>query len=103
LKNETGGMSGKPLMQMSTQVLQDMYERTGGKLTMIGVGGVFSGADILDKIEAGASLVQVYTALAVEGAPLLGRLEKELRQELKSRGYRSVQEAIGKKANLHHK
>jgi dihydroorotate dehydrogenase len=97
-KNEAGGLSGKPLFNKSTKVLKEMYRLTGGKLTMIGVGGVFSGSDALDKIEAGASLVQVYTALACEGAPLLGRIEKELIEELHRRGYNSISEAVGAKA-----
>jgi dihydroorotate dehydrogenase len=97
---ETGGLSGRTLKNLSTQVLRDMYALTQGKLVLIGVGGIFSGADVLDKVEAGASLVQVYTALTSEGPPLLGRLERELSTELNQRGYKNIQEAVGKKVKL---
>jgi dihydroorotate dehydrogenase len=66
-RNEIGGLSGKPLKESSTKVLRDIYELTEGKIPLIGVGGVFTGRDALDKIEAGASLVQLYSAIALEG------------------------------------
>lgn len=67
LYTETGGLSGRPLKELSTEGLRDIYERTKGKIPLIGVGGIFTGQDALDKIEAGASLVQLYSAIALEG------------------------------------
>ena len=60
LKNETGGLSGKPLKQLATQTIRDIFELTNGKVPIIGVGGVSSGEDAFEKIRAGASLVQLY-------------------------------------------
>ncbi|KAL0479237.1 dihydroorotate dehydrogenase [Acrasis kona] len=100
LSKEIGGLSGKPLSEMSTKVLRDIYKLTNGKVTLVGAGGISTGADILDKIEAGASLVQLYTSLTVEGPPIVSRLKRELTQEMRKRGYKSIQEAIGKKANV---
>lgn len=60
-----------------------MYELTNGKLTIIGVGGIESGQDALDKIKAGASLVQIYSAMVYEGPPLVNRIKRELIDLLK--------------------
>ena len=65
---EAGGLSGPPLMEPSTRALSDMYRLTGGKVPLVGCGGVSSGEDAYRKIRAGASLVELYTALAYEGA-----------------------------------
>jgi dihydroorotate dehydrogenase len=65
---EDGGLSGPPLMGPSTAILADMYKATGGRLPLVGCGGVAGGADAYAKIRAGASLVELYTALAYEGA-----------------------------------
>lgn len=64
---EAGGLSGPPLMEPSTAVLSDMYRLTGGEVPLVGCGGVSSGEDAYRKIRAGASLVELYTALAYEG------------------------------------
>lgn len=69
---EQGGLSGKPLKSLSTGTIEKIFQRTGGKLPIIGVGGIFSGEDALEKLAAGASLVQVYTGLVYQG-PLLVR------------------------------
>lgn len=60
-----------------------MYELTNGQLTIIGVGGIESGQDALDKIKAGASLVQIYSAMVYEGPPLVNRVKRELIDLLK--------------------
>ena len=62
-----GGLSGKPLSHKSTEMIRRAFLRTGGKLPIIGVGGIFSGTDVIEKIKAGASLVQVYTGYIYEG------------------------------------
>lgn len=69
--NETGGLSGPPLLDMSTKVQSDMYQLTKGKIPIVGCGGVSSGKDAYRKIRAGASLVQLYTALVYKGPKLL--------------------------------
>ncbi|KAG7275097.1 hypothetical protein CRUP_004863 [Coryphaenoides rupestris] len=80
--SETGGLSGRPLRELSTDTVREMYQLTGGKVAIVGVGGVASGQDALDKIRAGASLVQVYTAFTYQGPPLVTRIKRELQQLL---------------------
>ncbi|MBW8723900.1 MAG: quinone-dependent dihydroorotate dehydrogenase, partial [Inquilinus limosus] len=78
LAGEPGGLSGKPLMQPSTAVLRRMAKLVAGRLPLVGVGGVASGADAYAKIRAGASLVQLYTALAYRGPGLVGEIKRDL-------------------------
>jgi dihydroorotate dehydrogenase len=92
---EVGGLSGRPLLQPSTEVLKDMHRRTGGKLPLIGVGGVASATDAYAKIRAGASLVQLYTALVFEGPGLIGRIKVGLAALLARDGFANVAEAVG--------
>ncbi|KNC83454.1 dihydroorotate oxidase [Sphaeroforma arctica JP610] len=94
-RTETGGLSGKPLMEMSTEVLSKVYKLTGGKVPLIGVGGVASGADAYRKIKAGASLVQLYSSFALEGPHKIIDVKRELAQLLKRDGYESVAQAVG--------
>ncbi|XP_020602815.1 dihydroorotate dehydrogenase (quinone), mitochondrial-like [Orbicella faveolata] len=94
-KKETGGLSGKPLTEMSTRTVSDMYKLTGGKLPIIGVGGISTGQDAYDKIKAGASLVQLYTALAYEGPPIVKKIKRELADLVRNDGFKSVEEAVG--------
>jgi dihydroorotate dehydrogenase len=93
---EQGGLSGVPLLDPSTQILREMRRRTA--VTLIGVGGVASGADAYAKIRAGASLVQLYTALAYAGPGLVMRIKRELLGCLERDGLRNVSEAVGKNA-----
>ncbi len=93
--SESGGLSGRPLMAPSTRVLGEMYRLTGGGLPLIGVGGIFDGADAYAKIRAGASLVQLYTAMVFEGPGLVGRINRELAGLLRADGFASVAEAVG--------
>jgi len=74
MASENGGLSGKPLQQKSTQVIKYIRKRMGTKLPIIGVGGIFSHQDFMEKMEAGASLVQVYTGLIYEGPALVKKL-----------------------------
>ena len=92
---EIGGLSGRPLFAMSTRMLADMRARVGNKLVLIGVGGIASGADAYAKIRAGATLVQLYTALVYEGQALLPRLKRELIECLARDGFASVADAVG--------
>jgi dihydroorotate dehydrogenase len=92
---ETGGLSGPPLFAPSTEVLRDMYRLTQGRLPLIGVGGVASADDAYAKIRAGASLVQLYTALVFAGPGLLRRIKTGLAELLLRDGYASVGDAVG--------
>jgi len=93
---ERGGLSGRPLTDLSTALIADMYRLTEGRLPIIGVGGVFSGKDAYDKIKAGASLVQLYTAFVYHGPPRVSRVKRELDELLRTDGWSSVAEAVGK-------
>lgn len=99
-KGETGGLSGEPLKDLSTQTVKDMYRLTQGKLPIIGVGGVASGQDAYDKIRAGASLVQLYSALVYQGPPVVSRIKRELGELLEKDGFSNVSEAVGVDVNL---
>lgn len=92
---EPGGLSGRPLFAPSTAVLADIYRLTKGRLPLIGVGGVASAADAYAKIRAGASLVQLYTALVFDGPALVGRINQELAELIRRDGFASVAEAVG--------
>ncbi|PJI43782.1 quinone-dependent dihydroorotate dehydrogenase [Ferrovibrio sp.] len=94
-RGETGGLSGAPLFELSTMVLKQLYGFTGGKVPLIGVGGIASGAQAYAKIRAGASAVQLYSALVYEGPGLVGRIKRELATLLKRDGFRSVADAVG--------
>lgn len=95
-RNEIGGLSGGPLTDRSTELIGKMYRLTGGKIPIIGVGGVFSGKDAFDKILAGASVIQIYSSFIYHGPPIVSRIKRELDALLKENGYVSVTEAIGK-------
>ena len=92
---EAGGLSGAPLFELSTRMLSEAYALAGGKLPLIGVGGIASGAQAYAKIRAGASLVQLYSALVYEGPGLIGRITRDLAALLKRDGFTSVTDAVG--------
>jgi dihydroorotate dehydrogenase len=93
--SEAGGLSGRPLFAASTALLAEMYRLTEGKLPLIGVGGVASANDAYVKIRAGASLVQLYTALVFAGPALLARIKTGLAALLRRDGFASAAEAVG--------
>jgi dihydroorotate dehydrogenase len=92
---ETGGLSGAPLLLPSTKILRGVRQRVGNRITLIGAGGIASGADAYAKIRAGASLVQLYSALVFEGPGLVARIKSELAECLTRDGYDSIAEAVG--------
>lgn len=92
---EAGGLSGKPLRDRSTAIIRSVYAQTGGKLPIIGSGGIFTAQDAYDKIRAGASLVEIYTALIYKGPEILRELTNGLKDCLKKDGYRNITEAVG--------
>ena len=97
---EAGGLSGVPLRAISTRMLAQAYRLARGRLTLIGAGGVFSGADALEKIQAGASLVQLYTSFAYHGPALIPRLKRELLACLDREGVGTVADAVGIRADI---
>jgi dihydroorotate dehydrogenase len=94
-KDEAGGLSGRPLFPIALEIMRDMYRRTGGRLPLIGCGGIASGADAYAMIRAGASLVQLYTALVFHGPALIPRLKADLAACLKRDGFSCVADAVG--------
>ena len=77
-KEETGGLSGKPLKDRSTEVIRFLSVKSNKAFPIIGVGGIHSAADALEKLEAGASLIQLYTGFIYEGPELIKRINKEI-------------------------
>lgn len=98
--NETGGLSGAPLFAMSTAVLRDMYRLTGGRLPLVGVGGISSADDAYAKIRSGASLVQLYSALTYDGPSLVGRIKQGLAARLAADGFAHLKDAVGADVSL---
>lgn len=92
---EAGGLSGRPLLAKANACLQAVYRFTKGHLPIIGCGGVASGDDAYAKIRAGASLVQVYSALVFGGPGLVPRIKRDLAERLRRDGFKSVSEAVG--------
>ena len=81
-QNEKGGVSGKPLSHRSTEMIKYIYEKTNGKLPIIGVGGIFTAKDAQEKLDAGASLVQIYTGFAYEGPAMVKQINQGLVQDI---------------------
>jgi len=92
---EAGGLSGRPLFAPSTEKLHQMRARLPKSIVLIGVGGIFSGADAYEKIRAGASLVQLYTGLVFEGPDLVARIKRDLLACLTRDGFATISDAIG--------
>ncbi|MGZ8362349.1 MAG: quinone-dependent dihydroorotate dehydrogenase [Caulobacteraceae bacterium] len=92
---ETGGLSGAPLMVPSTEILRRFHQRLQSRLVLIGAGGIASGADAYAKLRAGASAVQLYSALVYEGLGLVTRIKLDLAARLAADGFASVAEASG--------
>jgi dihydroorotate dehydrogenase len=93
--SETGGLSGRPLRERSTEVVRHLYVQSQGKVPIIGVGGIFDAQDAWQKITAGASLVQVYTGM-IYGGPNIGReITQGLTQLLELNGFTSLAQAVG--------
>jgi dihydroorotate dehydrogenase len=95
-KAETGGLSGAPLRARAQAVLKQLYGKIGTRMPLIGVGGIASGEDAYARIRAGASAVQLYSAMVFEGPGLVSRIKSELAALLKRDGFKSVAEAVGK-------
>ena len=94
-RHQKGGLSGRPLFLPSTRVLARLYRETGGAMPLIGVGGISSAADAYAKIRAGASAVQLYTAMVYQGLSLVERIARGLEEMLVNDGFQTVPEAVG--------
>lgn len=94
-RDEVGGLSGKPLAEPSTQVVADMYKLLGGEIPIIGVGGVHNAESAYAKICAGASLIQLYSALVYHGSELVESILDGIVTRLDTDGFNSVTEAVG--------
>ena len=92
---EAGGLSGRPLLEPSTRIVRKLYQLTRGRLPIIGVGGIASGEDAYAKIRAGATLVQLYSALVFDGPGLIQRIKGGLIQCLDRDRLGSIVEAVG--------
>ena len=92
---ETGGLSGAPLLAPSTAMLARFHAAAGGRLVLIGAGGIASGADAYAKIRAGARAVQLYSALVFQGPGLVARINRDLAARLRADGFTSVADAVG--------
>jgi dihydroorotate dehydrogenase len=90
-----GGLSGKPVAELSNSLISYIYQKTKGKYTIIGCGGVFTAQDAYTKIKAGASLVQLVTGLIFEGPGIIKKINQRLVYLLKNDGFNNVSEAIG--------
>jgi dihydroorotate dehydrogenase len=96
--SEAGGLSGLPLQPLATAMLARAFLLARERLVLIGAGGVFTGGDVLTKIQAGASLVQLYTSFAFHGPALIPRLKAQLLAALRDARVATVQDAIGTKS-----
>lgn len=92
---EAGGLSGAPLRAMAQQRIVDFHKASGGQMPLIGVGGIASAQDAYARIRAGASLVQIYSALVYQGPGLARRINRQLAGLLQADGFANIAEAIG--------
>ncbi len=95
LKNEAGGLSGKPLQQRALSVVKQLYKTTKGELPLIGVGGIDSPKIAWERITAGASLIQIYTGWIYKGPQLVPQILEGLISQLDQYGFNSISEAVG--------
>lgn len=94
-KGEGGGLSGAPLFEASTKILSEFYAASNGRIDLIGVGGIGSGAQAYAKIRAGAKAVQLYSALVFKGPQLVTEINRDLQNMLKTDGFKTIADAVG--------
>ena len=92
---QQGGLSGSPVKDKSTDTIRNFYRFTNGKIPIIGLGGISTGADAYEKIKAGASLVQIYTALVFKGPAVVNKINNDILEYLQKDGYSHIGEAVG--------
>jgi dihydroorotate dehydrogenase len=98
---ETGGLSGRPLRERSTEIVRHLYRQTQGKLPIIGVGGVFDADDAWEKIIAGASLIQIYSSLVYRGPWVAKEIVRGLLERMEEEGLKDLRLAVGIGAKGH--
>ena len=94
-KFEKGGLSGKPLRDISTKLIKKFYKETRGKIQIIGVGGVDSGESAFEKIAAGADAVQLYTGMVYKGPGVVKNIKTDLISILKKHNFKNIKSAVG--------
>jgi dihydroorotate dehydrogenase len=94
-KAEAGGLSGAPLKPLALQRLRDFRAATGGAIPLVGVGGIASAEDAWERIRAGASLVQLYSAMVYQGPGIARRIVRGLEALMRRDGFASIAEAVG--------
>jgi len=94
-KNEIGGLSGRPIRDLSTELIKKFYRQLKGKIPIIGVGGVDSGKSAFEKLAAGAAAVQLYTGMIYKGPTVVKEIKKELIVIMREKGIKNIKEVIG--------
>jgi dihydroorotate dehydrogenase len=94
-KIEAGGLSGRPIKDIAHRTLHNVYQMTGGLIPIVGVGGIESGEDAYQRIRAGASLIEIYTAMTFHGPGLIQMIKRDLDACLERDGFANVAEAVG--------
>jgi dihydroorotate dehydrogenase len=96
---DAGGLSGKPIANRSNEVISKIYRHSGGKLPIIGVGGIFTAEDAFEKIAAGASLIQGYTGFVYSGPSFAIDIVSGLAKIIKNRGFANLDDVVGSAVN----
>jgi len=99
-RDEAGGLSGRPLRDLSTQVIRTLWRLTGGRVPIIGVGGILTAGDAYEKIKAGASLIELYTGFVYGGPTTARQVAGGLRQLLMRDGFGTLVQAVGASARV---
>ncbi len=94
-REETGGLSGAPLFNLATVILAKFHQATGGKVPLVGVGGICSGSDAWEKFRAGASLVQIYSGMVYEGPGLAAEIQRYLLKRMRREGFAHISDVTG--------
>jgi dihydroorotate dehydrogenase len=94
-RNEAGGVSGRPLSELTTRVIRTLFRLTRGRVPIIGVGGIFTAEDAYEKIKAGAALVELYTGLVYGGPGTPHEILAGLRTLLDRDGFTNIAQAVG--------
>ena len=92
-------MSGKPIRNLSTELIKKFYKHLKGKIPIIGVGGVDSGKSAFEKLAAGASAIQLYTGMIYKGPSIVKQIKKELIDIMKIKGFNNIKEIQGSNLN----
>lgn len=94
-QHNIGMLAGRPIKDMSTELVATVYQHTKGQIPIIACGGVFTGQDAFEKIAAGATLVQIYSAIVFQGPNVVNKINKELIAILRDKGFANIQQAVG--------